>query len=65
MDDPDSEVRIRMCRVFGQLWQLHQHEREQKKRSKFELQESGGAKDEESIFYILDGQKWIVEAVCE
>ncbi|KAI8139279.1 hypothetical protein BJV82DRAFT_627849 [Fennellomyces sp. T-0311] len=60
MDDPDSSVIIRMCRLFYDLWKLHLHEKEQQKRGKTD--QSSGQSVYQSIFYMLQGDYWIIEA---
>ena len=64
MDDPDSSVIVRMCRLFYDLWQLHLHESEQHKRSRTDnCPESGDTSEYISLFYTLKGDYWIIEAV--
>ncbi|KAG0167660.1 hypothetical protein DFQ28_005838 [Apophysomyces sp. BC1034] len=60
MCDADSDVVIRTCRLLESLWQLHLHEREQRKRSK--SQTPSEQHEEQSFFYVAEGDKWIIEA---
>ncbi|KAG2218191.1 hypothetical protein INT45_006826 [Circinella minor] len=63
MDDPDSSVIVRMCRLFYDLWQLHLHESEQHKRSRTDnCSENGDTSEYISTFYTLKGDYWIIEA---
>lgn len=60
MGDPDSEVRLRVCRMLLALWNLHLHTSEQAKRSRSEGEKLGGY---QPLFYILEGDKRLLEAV--
>ncbi|KAI9266617.1 armadillo-type protein [Phascolomyces articulosus] len=63
MDDSDSSVIIRMCRLFYDLWQLHLHESEQHKRTRTDHGlENDDTNEYQSTFYILKGDYWIIEA---
>ncbi|KAI9490173.1 armadillo-type protein [Zychaea mexicana] len=63
MDDSDSSVTIRMCRLFYGLWLLHLHESEQHKRTRLDRHKPESSEAEyQSIFYMLQGDYWIIEA---
>ncbi|KAF7727087.1 hypothetical protein EC973_008050 [Apophysomyces ossiformis] len=56
-----NDVVIRTCRLLESLWYLHVHELEQRKRSKSQI--SSDPVEERAFFYVVEGDKWIIEAV--
>lgn len=60
MGDPDSEVRLRVCRMLLDLWNLHLHTKEQQKRSRSDAEKSD---EYQPFFYLLEGDKRLMEAV--
>ncbi|KAJ8658480.1 hypothetical protein O0I10_005833 [Lichtheimia ornata] len=63
MDDPDSDVIMRMLQVLYAFWKLHLHENAQQKRTRTEDDDDAAmATEPESVFFMIKGDHWIIEA---
>lgn len=64
MDDPDSDVIMRMLQVLYAFWKLHLHESAQQKRTRIEDVDTAMTIESQPIFFMIKGDHWIIEAVC-
>ncbi|CDS04920.1 hypothetical protein LRAMOSA07450 [Lichtheimia ramosa] len=62
MDDPDSDVIMRMLQVLYAFWKLHLHESTQQKRTRIEDVDTAMTIESQPIFFMIKGDHWIIEA---